>query len=208
MSWPAPVDRLVAALARLPGVGRRSAERMAVALARNRGRLLGDLQAVLKEVELSVAACSECGSLTLREEDPCRLCRDPRRDDSILCIVEDPADVELIERSGAYQGRYWSLGARLSPGRGEGPAALRIGALAERVRRGVKEVILALDADVESDATSALLREALASLPVRVTRPARGIPAGSGLAYADSGTLASALQGRQPVGEGRPQRDA
>ena len=200
MSWPAPVERLAAVLARLPGVGRRSAGRMALALARNRGQLLGDLQAVLRETEQSVLTCAQCGGLTLREVNPCALCTDPRRDDHLLCVVEDAADIETMESSGGYQGRYWALGGRLAPVRGEGPASFRLDALHAAVRsRGVTEIILALNFDVESDATAAFLQEALAGQPVRVTRLARGIPAGSGLAYADSQTLASALQGRQPL---------
>lgn len=200
MSWPAPVDRLVAVLARLPGVGRRSAGRMALALARNRGQLLGDLQVVLRETEQTVVACSICGSLTLREADPCRLCTDPRRDDHVLCVVEDAADIELIEGTGGFLGRYWSLGGRLSPARNEGPTGFRLGPLIQRIKDlGVAEVILALNFDVESDSTASFLRESLVDLPVRVTRLARGIPAGSGLAYSDSQTLTSALQGRQPL---------
>lgn len=172
---------------------------MAVAIARNRSKLLGDLAVVLREVEQGVETCQDCGSLTLREQNPCKLCSDPGRDDAVLCIVKDPADVEVIERSGAYHGRYWALGARVSPARGEGVAALRLDALMDRIARGIKEVILALDADLESDATAGLLAEALAAQHVKVTRLARGIPAGSGLAYSDSGTLASAFQGRQSM---------
>ncbi len=200
MSWPAPVERLASVLARLPGVGRRSASRMALALARNRGQLLGDLQAVLRETEQTVLTCTQCGGLTLREANPCALCTDPRRDDHQLCVVEDAADIETMESSGGYRGRYWALGGRLAPVHGEGPASFRLDALQAAARsRGVTENILALNFDVESDATAAFLQEALAGLPVRVTRLARGIPAGSGLAYADSQTLASALQGRQPL---------
>lgn len=200
MSWPAAVDRLTVVLARLPGVGRRSARRMALALARQRGGLLGDLQAALRETEQSVVVCSVCGALTMRTADPCRFCTDPGRDDHALCVVEDAADIESLEETGDYRGRYWVLGGRLSPPRGEGPAAFRLQQLGERVReRGIAEIILALNFDVESEATAAFLHDALQGLPVRITRLARGIPAGSGLAFSDSETLTSALRGRQPL---------
>ena len=197
MSWPAPVERLAAVLARLPGVGRRSASRMALALA-GKGALLGDLQAALRDTEQAVQPCSLCGALTLRDQNPCRLCTDARRDAKLLCIVEDAADIETIERTGSYAGRYWALGGKLSPARGEGPAAFRMSQLGQVVReRGVAEIILALNFDTESDATAAFLKEQLAALPVRITRLARGIPAGGGLSYADSETLSSALSGRR-----------
>lgn len=199
MSWPVPVEQLVKVLGRLPGVGRRSAERMAVHLARDRNRVRGDLISALRDVEQRVQTCTQCGCLTLRGEDPCFLCRDPSRDDAVLCVVEDATDIELIERTGAYRGRYWTLGARLSPARGEGIESLRLDALVARVGRGVKEVILALEGDLEREATTGLLCEALGTLDVKLTRLARGIPAGSGLAYADPVTLTSALRGRHAI---------
>jgi recombination protein RecR len=144
--------------------------------------------------------CARCGNITSRAENPCALCTDPRRDAALLCVVEEPADILIIERAGAFRGRYHALMGRLSPMRGEGVQNLRVNLLFERVRQeGVKEVILALNNDVESDATASYLQEALASLRVKVTRLARGIPAGSGLAYADAVTLARALENRQPL---------
>lgn len=195
-----PLDRLIELLARLPGVGRRSAERMALALVRDPAGLQRELLAALQDTAQRVAPCSLCGNITLRSEDPCRICTDRRRDEKTLCVVEDPADILLMERTGAFRGRYHALMGRLSPMRGEGVKNLRVDALLDRVRReGVQEVVLALNADVESDATASYLREALAGLKVKVTRPARGIPAGSGVAYTDAATLARAMAHREQV---------
>ncbi len=194
------LERLKVLLARLPGVGRRSADRLAVAMARNREGYLHDLVATLQAVAREVVTCSLCGSMTSVAENPCRLCTDPRRDDRLLCVVEDPADIELVERSGIYRGRYHALMGRLSPARGEGPAALRIQSLLNRIQQGVvEEVILALNSDVESDATAMYLAERLQGHAVKVSRLARGIPAGSGLAYADPVTLEAALKHRTEV---------
>jgi recombination protein RecR len=192
-----PLDKLIGLLARLPGVGRRSAERMAVALARN-GALLKDLSAALRDVDARVMPCERCGNITLRDANPCRLCTDARRDDALLCVVEDPGDIPSIEKSGGFRGRYFALMGKLSPMKGEGVQNTRIEALLARAAEGgIQEVILALNADVESDATASFLRDALTALKIRVSRLARGIPAGSGVAYSDSVTLAGALQARQ-----------
>lgn len=193
-----PLESLIDALARLPGVGRRSAERMALAVARDGAGLGKSLQSALAEVTQRVTCCSRCGNITLRTEDPCRLCTDRRRDDQLLCVVEEPADILLMERSGVFRGRYHALMGRLSPMRGEGVANTRVDALTSRVRAGgVQEVVLALNADTEGDATASYLHDVLVGLGVRVTRLARGIPAGSGLAYTDRATLARAVENRQ-----------
>lgn len=196
---PEPLDKLVAALGRLPGVGRRSAERMAFSILRDPAgvgaELLGILQAALQQLR----PCRRCGHITLIHQDPCALCTDPRRDATVLCVVEEPADIFAMERSGAFRGRYHALMGRLSPARGEGVRQLRVTQLVERVRaEGIAEVVIALNSDVESDATASYLQEVLGTLPVRVTRLARGMPTGSGLAYLDAITLASALKNRQP----------
>jgi recombination protein RecR len=197
MTGKDPLAKLSMLLAKLPGVGRRSAERMALKLAREQGTLVRDLIAALGEVEATLKACSLCGSITRKDEDPCQLCTDPRRDDAVLCVVEDPADIVLIERAGGFRGRYHSLMGKLSPMKGEGVADLRIEALLKRiVSRGVKEVILALGSDVESDATISFLRQVLSSKKVAISRLAFGIPAGSEIAYSDPVTLARALEGR------------
>jgi len=191
------LDRLKLLLAKLPGVGRRSADRMAVAMARNRDGYLDDLAATIQQVGKEITNCKLCGSMTDHAENPCRLCTDNRRDDTLLCIVEDPGDIELIERSGIYRGRYHALMGKLSPSRGEGPGSLRLPSLLKRLEGGkVEEVILALNSDVESDATSHFLAEKMSNRMVRITRLARGIPAGSGLAYADPITLEAAMKNR------------
>lgn len=195
---PEPLDRLIQLLGRLPGVGRRSAERMAWALARDTGGLAREMSAVLADTAQRITTCSSCGNLTARTEDPCRLCTDPRRDNHVVCVVEDPGDLVWIERSGAFRGRYHALLGRLSPMRGEGVAQTRIDALLARLKpEGIQEVILALNTDTESEATASFLHEALTAQGVKVTRLARGLPTGSGVGYADGATLARALENRQ-----------
>ena len=195
------LDKLTGLLTKLPGVGRRSGERMAIALARNPA-LLRDLAQSLRDVDARITLCGRCGNITLRDANPCRLCEDARRDDRQLCVVEDPGDIDQIEKSGVFKGRYFALLGKLSPMKGEGLHNTRIEALLARVAEGqAEEVILALNSNVESDGTARFIAEALAAggKPVRVTRLARGLPAGSGISYADSVTLASALQTRQPL---------
>lgn len=194
------LDHLAACLAKLPGIGRRTAERMALRLVRNRDTQLRELIAALQAVEQTVFACPRCGSMSAARDQPCRLCTAPDRDGRLLCVVEDPADVALLERSGAFRGRYHALMGRLSPMRGEGPADLRIEALLKRVRdEGVQEVLLALSTDVEGDATASYVADRLKGAPVTVTRLAYGLPAGSGVSYSDPLTLARAIKGRQSV---------
>ena len=192
-----PLGQLTEALARLPGIGRRTAERLAARLAREPAGLARELSAALEEARAKLGACKLCGNVTLREENPCRLCADPRRDGALLCVVEDPSDIALIERSGEYHGRYFALMGRLSPMRGEGLADLRLPALLERAAAAT-EVLLALNCDVESEATAAYLRHVLTQkMPkVKVSRLALGIPAGSAIAYADPVTLGRAIRGR------------
>jgi recombination protein RecR len=199
MSRIEPVEKLMAVLGRLPGIGRRTAERMAVKLARDPQGLTRELGAALADLAARVTICSKCGDLTLRGTDPCALCTSPRRDSRVLCVVEDPGDVQQIESSGAFQGRYHALLGRLSPMRGEGPGHLRLEALLKRIEEeNISEVILALSPDVEGDSTAAFIRHLLESRSgLRVTRLALGMPAGSAIAYADPLTLARALQGRQ-----------
>ena len=195
-----PLDKLTGLLGRLPGVGRRSAERMALKLARDSRGLVRDLILALEDLDAKVCACSLCGSITLKTEDPCSLCRDARRDNRVICVVEDPGDILLIERTGHFRGRYHALMGKLSPMKGEGVQDLRVESLLKRIDgEGVEEVILALNSDVESDATSSFLQHALSTRKVKVSRLAFGIPAGSAIAYSDSVTLSRALQNRQPA---------
>ena len=198
MSAIPPLDRLIVALARLPGVGRRSAERMAMKLVADPGGLRDDLITALQSVKDQVTVCERCGCATAKTQNPCRLCVGPGRDDAVLCVVEDPGDIPLIERSGGFTGRYHALMGRISPMRGEGPADLRLAALYKRIgQEGVKEIILALATDVEGDATAAYICEALKGRNVKVTRLAHGLPSGSAVRYSDPITLARAIKGRQ-----------
>jgi recombination protein RecR len=195
-----PLEKLAAIFRKLPGVGRRSAERMVHALARDRSGIIGELIAALREADAQVTPCSRCGNITLKTADPCALCTDGRREDRLLCVVSDPSDIAAIERSGAFRGRYHTLGGKLSPARGEGVQQAGLEALLARVaREGVEEVLLALDTDVEGDATASFIHDALAARKVRVTRLARGLPVGSGIAYTDHVTLARAIDGRQAL---------
>jgi recombination protein RecR len=191
-------NRLTAALGKLPGVGRRSAERMATRLVREREGLLAELGDALDAVRRTVRCCSKCGSITTVDREPCPLCTSASREGRLLCVVEDPGDVTLIERSGSFNGRYHALMGKLSPMRGEGPNDLRIRALLKRVQdEKVEEVVLALSTDVEGDATASYLTELLRKTGVKVSRLAFGLPVGSGLVYADALTLARAMKGRQ-----------
>lgn len=200
MSETAPLDALVRSLARLPGVGKRSAERMAAALLRDGDGLGSDLLRTLGAARATLTGCTRCGALTLRERDPCTLCRSPQRNGRLLCVVEDPSDIVLLERAGGYQGRYHALMGRLSPAKGVGPQQLRVQALVERIAaEGIEEVILALSTDVEGEATASYVREHLRASGVRLSRLAFGLPAGSGIAYADAVTLARAMEGRHPA---------
>ncbi len=194
------LERLSAQLGRLPGVGRRTAERMALRLARDPRGLLADLDAALRAVAEEVRCCSRCGSITTLQEDPCTLCSDPKRDGTLLCVVEDPSDILLIEKSGGFNGRYHALLGRLSPAGNTGVGDLRLEELIRRVTaEKFREVLLALNTDVESEATCGYIRECLQGLPVRVTRLAAGLPAGSGVMYTDSVTLSRAIRGRQEL---------
>ncbi len=192
-----PMVQLTEALAKLPGIGRRTAERLATHLARNPSGAARELSVAIEEARSKLTACKQCGSVTTREENPCRLCGDSRREDAILCVVEDPSDIPLIERSGEYHGRYFALMGKISPMRGEGLGDLRLPALLERAS-AAKEVLLALNCDVESEATASYLRHVIAQkLPqVKISRLALGIPAGSAIAFSDPVTLGRAIRGR------------
>jgi len=196
----AALDVLAVALGRLPGVGRRSAERMAMKLASEPERLIAPLIQALETTREQVRFCSRCGTVTEIGCDPCRLCTDVARDGRKLCVVEDPADVLAIEATGTFRGRYHALMGRISPMRGDGPNDIRLRELVRRVREeGIDEVVLALNTDLESEATAGLIAGLLRERGARVTRLAYGIPAGSGIRYADSVTLERALAGRREV---------
>ena len=197
--FPNPLVTLIAALGRLPGIGPRSAERLALHLVQTDPALVDQLARALVDARRSIVTCDACGSLT--EANPCPLCTDSNRDAALLCVVERATDVLVIEKAGAFRGRYHVLGGKLSPVNGVGPDDLRIGELGRRLAGGeVRELVLALGTDVEGDATAHYLAERFAGAGVSVTRLAAGLPAGSGLDFADELTLSRALEGRRPVG--------
>lgn len=198
------LDRLEGCLGKLPGIGRRSAERIALKLVGRPDGLLQELTAALREAGECLAVCSLCGGITPRAENPCAFCADPRRDGSVLCVVEDPADILLIDAAAGYRGRYHVLPGKLSPRQEEGIAHLRLDALGRRIEtENIREIILALGSDVESEATASFLQDHFADRNLRITRPAMGLPAGSGIAYTDAVTLARAMQHRQSCAPGR-----
>ncbi len=192
------IEGLIAEFARLPGIGRKTAQRLTYHLLDQPTEQVSKLATCLTTVAERVRPCSVCGNPT--EAEVCDICSDPRRDPAIVCVVEDPATVAVVERSTDFRGRYHVLGGHLSPLDGIGPEALRIATLVDRVRGGdVHEVILATNPSMEGEATSTYLQQALAALPTRVTRLARGLPVGGDLEYVDSVTLSHALTARQEV---------
>ena len=192
------IDSLIRALSKLPGLGRRSAERAALALLRKPDTVMDGLIGALREARAEVCCCSLCGGFTARDRDPCALCSDVSRDGTLLCVVEEPSDIFAIERSGGFRGRYHALLGKLSPARQTGPGELRLKALAGRVTVGgeIREVLLALSTDMEGDATAGYIGEMLKGSGVRVTRLAFGLPADSGVGYSDPLTLKRAISGR------------
>ena len=197
-SLPEPIVALSAALGRLPGIGPRSAERLALHLVQADPAVTRTLADALLAARERVALCQHCGALT--EAQPCPICSDSTRANGILCIVERALDVLSLEKSHTFRGRYHVLGGRLSPLNGVGPEDLRIDSLESRIApEAIQEVILALGSDVEGEATCVYLAQRLAVQGVRVTRIAQGLPAGAGLEYADDLTLARALEGRRDV---------
>lgn len=195
--FPSPVRTLITELKRLPGVGPRSAERIAVWLLQNKKAEPLVLAEALKEADEKIIPCPVCGFFATREI--CDICADPKRDDTLLCVVEQATDVLPLERSGVFKGRYHCLGGKLSPLDRVAPEDLNIPQLMRRVATndGTTEIILALGADVEGEATSNYLADMLRGKSAKVTRIAQGLPAGGGLEHADELTLIRALQGRR-----------
>ena len=192
------LERLIQLLARLPGLGPRSAKRAALQLLKKREQLMLPLSDALRAAAAAVRPCSLCGNFDA--SDPCAVCRDPRRDPALLCVVEDVADLWAMERGGAFRGRYHVLGGVLSALDGIGPEQLAIGGLVERARDpAVREVILATSATVDGQTTAHYVTERLAGANVAVTRLAHGLPIGGELDYLDDGTLAAALKARRPL---------
>ncbi|NLG83104.1 MAG: recombination protein RecR, partial [Firmicutes bacterium] len=192
MLYPASVTNLIAALSRLPGIGPKTAQRLALyLLGRPRSELV-ELAKIMLAAKDKVSYCSVCGQLT--EVNPCAVCTDPARDRSIICVVEEPQDVVAIERTKEYHGLYHVLGGALSPLEGIGPEELRVKELLARLRAGeVRELVVATDPNVEGDATALYLARLVKPLGIKVTHLARGLPVGGDLEYADEITLGKAL---------------
>lgn len=192
------IERLISLLAKLPGMGPRSARRATLALLKRREQLLTPLAGALADAAERVKTCSVCGALDT--QDPCAVCADAERDGSLICVVEEVGALWAMERAGAFRGRYHVLGGLLSALDGRGPEALRIGPLVARASEpGVREVILALPATVDGQTTAHYLADRLAKAEVSVTMLARGVPVGGELDWLDDGTIAQAMRARRPA---------
>ena len=193
-----PIDRLVHELAKLPGIGERTAQRLAFFILRQPGEYAQALSSALVDVKEKVRLCSECMNLT--QEDPCHICRDARRSPEVVCVVEDPSDVMAVERTHSFRGRYHILHGALSPLDNVGPDDIKITELVRRLEGGeIEEVIVATNADVEGEATALYLSKILKPTGIRITRLASGIPVGGDLEYIDASTLSRALEERREI---------
>ena len=195
---PQLLVHLTQSLSKLPGIGPKSAERIALYLVQADPGQVHQIAQTIKDARDKISDCSVCGALT--EDQPCEICKNPERDHRLICLVEKPSDLINLEKTGIFNGRYHVLGGKISPINGIGPEDLRIEQLEQRIRtEHPEEIIIALATYVEGDATSYYLAERLSSPSVKVTRLAHGIPAGSGLEYADELTLKHALSGRREI---------
>jgi recombination protein RecR len=191
------IERLVQLLAKLPGLGPRSARRAALVLLKKREALLEPLANAMQEAAAAIRICEICGNLDTTT--PCSLCRDPRRDEHVLCVVEDVADLWALERASVFRGRYHVLGGSLSALDGVTPERLNIASLMARIGNGIEEVILAMNATVEGQTTAHYLMDVLTPSGVKVTRLAHGVPVGGELDYLDEGTLSAAFKARRAM---------
>ncbi len=195
---PEPVVSLIAALNKLPGVGPRSAERIAVHIVQADAATVKQLADTIVHARERIQFCTTCGALT--ENSPCPICGDARRDGSLICVVERAVDILSIEKAGTFRGKFHALGGKISPLDGVEPEDLRIAELEKRLtQEPIKEIVIALSTDVEGDATSFYLAKRLARTGLKISRIAYGLPAGSGLEYADELTLTRALEGRREM---------
>lgn len=192
------IETLVGELGRLPGIGRKTAQRLTYFLLKSSKEDARRLARAIERVADEVRVCESCGNLS--DESPCEYCRSPRRDESVICVVEEASDIAAIEKSGNFGGLYHVLGGRLSPLDGVGPDDLNIRRLVERLKNGTEELIIATNPSVEGEATATYLRRLVTSVSdVRVTRLARGLPVGGDLEYADGVTIAEAFSGRREM---------
>ncbi|HXF85064.1 MAG TPA: recombination mediator RecR [Anaerolineales bacterium] len=200
MLLPESIQSLINALERLPGIGPKSASRLAFYLLRAPDEVAQDLAQALLQLKTNTAFCQECFNITDAGRERCEICESMQRDGSVICVVEEALDVLALERTGGYQGKYHVLHGVLSPIEGIGPDDLKIKQLVTRVAKGgVQEVILATNPSLEGDATALYIRQQLESFGVRITRLARGLPMGGDLEFADQNTLLRALSGRQEM---------
>lgn len=200
MRLPAPIQNLIDAFSRLPGVGPKTASRLTFYLLRAPDQLSDDLAEALSVIKSGTALCQRCFNITEAERVECEVCTDQDRDQDVLCVVEEPLDVLALERTDGFHGRYHVLQGALSPIEGIGPEDLKIRELLQRVQtEDIREIILATNPSMEGDATAMYLRQQLQPLNIRITRLARGLPMGGDLEYADQNTLLRALAGRQEM---------
>jgi recombination protein RecR len=197
-SLPEPIANLISVLGKLPGIGPRSAERIALHLVQADVMTVERFAAAVVQARKQVTFCKTCGALTVSQ--PCDVCSDPNRDASLVCVVERPVDILSIDKSGGFRGRYHVLGGKISPINGVGPEDLNISALEKRFdSEKIEEIIIALPSDVEGDATSYYLGKIFSPRGVKVSRLAQGLAVGSGLEYADDLTLTRAIEGRRQL---------
>jgi len=194
---PRSLERLTAEFQRLPGIGAKSAARLAYFLLRSSDEEAERLAAAIREARAAVRRCSTCNTLT--EEDPCEICADPRRDASLLCVVEEPGNLAAIEKTREYRGRYHVLWGALSPLKGIGPDEIDVAGLVGRVTAEIREVVIATNPNVEGEATALYLARRLKATGVRITRIAFGLPVGGDIEYADEVTMARSLENRREL---------
>jgi recombination protein RecR len=195
---PDSITQLTAALAKLPGIGPRSAERIALHLVQTDAAIVKQLADIIVLAREKIQFCTTCGSLT--EKSPCPICQDARRDGSLVCVVERAVDIFSVEKSGTFRGKFHVLGGKISPLDGVEPDDLRIAGLEKRLTdEPIREIIIALGTDVEGDATSSYLAKRLARVGLKISRIGFGLPAGSGLEFADELTLSRALESRREM---------
>ncbi len=192
-SFPDSVQRLIDRFARFPGIGKKTAQRMAFQVMKSDEMEVAELAESIMDVKSKIHFCTICGSIT--ENDPCNVCTDPKRNQEMICVVEDPQDIFIFERSSSYRGVYHVLGGILSPLDGIGPDDLNLNKLIDRVKENT-ELILATNPSIEGDTTALYINKLFSAKNIKITRLARGIPVGSAIEYTDEATLARALEGR------------
>ncbi len=197
---PQPVQNLIDAFSRLPGIGPKTAARLAFYLLKDESDIAQNLAEALQNLKAETGYCKQCHNITLAGEALCEVCSDNRRDDSLICVVEEPSDVIAIERTGVFGGKYHVLLGVLSPIEGIGPEQIKFQSLLERLQKEpVREVIIATNPTMEGDATALYLQQRISPLGIKVSRLARGLPVGGDIEYADQNTLQRALSGRQSM---------